>query len=72
MVEPQVLQGLWFKHVRKEHSGGGEGEASEVDAKQEASEVLEIKWRKYFKEKKWPTVTTVDESWRCKKQKQTK
>lgn len=43
MVEPQVLQGLWFRYVRKEHTGGGEGEASEVDAKPEVSGVLKVK-----------------------------
>lgn len=71
MVEPQVLQGLWFKYVRKKHTGDSESETSEVDAKPEASGVLEVKWGKYFKEKKkWPNVTTVDESSRCNKRKQ--
>lgn len=49
--EPGVLLGLQFKDTRKEHAGGCEGEACEVEAEPGVSGIPDVKWRNLFKER---------------------
>lgn len=41
--EPGVLLGLQFKDTRKEHAGGCEGEACEVEAEPGVSGIPDVK-----------------------------